>query len=170
MQAIIYKWYYQKSADYAFDNKNAVDDAYRLEEIGKQGNDNKLLYDANILYCRIYAHRNEYAIASGYAVQANYFANILDDSRLKAESLVELGACQEMVNNKISAFRNYKDALLIADRLGDDTLLLDTYGRLSNFFQTHKKTCGGNGVRPKTIPDNAQKQAGGFGSTHAPVL
>jgi hypothetical protein len=135
--AQIFKWYF--SNDYALMNKNALDYASTLEEIGKHDNNNERLYDAYLLYCRIYAHRNNFGQAASYADKANYYANNLNRDDLKAESLLQLGNCQENLNNKIEAFRNYKDALYIAEKIGNDTLQYGAYGHLSDFFRRIKR-------------------------------
>src|SRR5690606_24621074 len=45
------------------------------------------------------------------------------------------GKCQEKNNKKIEAFRNYMDALYLAEKNDNKRLIFDVYGNLSLFFQ-----------------------------------
>jgi hypothetical protein len=132
----IYNWYFSK--EYAFDNKNALDYAGRMDVIGRNDNNDEWLYDAYFTFYKIESHLGKPSVALSYITKANYYANTLNDETMKAKSLLELGNCQDNNNNKIEAFRNYRDALLIANKLNNDTLLYESYERLSEFFRLIK--------------------------------
>jgi len=129
----LYGWYFSK--DYAYSNKNAIDYARRMEAIGKDANNDEWLYQSYLVYYKIYFSQGQVSQALACINRAYYYANILNRDNLKTICLLTMGECQERANNKIDAFRNYMDALFIADRSNNDSLVFLSCGALSNFFR-----------------------------------
>lgn len=129
----VYKWYFSK--DYTLARPDALDIALRMENIAKSNNNDEWLYAACRVQYKIYTLQDKPSVALGVITRANYYANILNDDYLKAQSLLELGACREQNNDKIDAFKNYRDGLVIASKIENDDLVNNAYGRLSEFFR-----------------------------------
>lgn len=76
--------------------------------------------------------------ALAYANSAMKFAATLQDDTLRAESLLLMGRCLEVKNQRIEAFNHYLDAVDTAERISDDRILRKCYSRLSNFYKNIK--------------------------------
>lgn len=66
--------------------------------------------------------------------KANYYVNLVNSDALKAECFLLWGKCLEKTNNKIDAFRNYLNALYLAQKLKNKDLVFQCYNNLSFFY------------------------------------
>lgn len=86
----------------------------------------------------VYLSGYEFDRALEYSYKMLSIAGTSDNARLKAESYLEIGQCLEGKNQKIEAFRNYLNAMSLAERLKDVKLRGECYSMLSNFYNFNK--------------------------------
>lgn len=85
----------------------------------------------NLTEVYLAGYQYEQAIQTAFRVLA--IAGTVDDPALEAESYLLTGRCQDGRNQKIEAFRNYLNALGLAENLNNQDLLRNCYTRLSQF-------------------------------------
>ncbi len=98
-------------------------------------NDNILAYRAYSAMAGINLYEGKAQQALANANKAFHYVSILDNEALKAECYLLMGKCLEQSNEKIEAFRQYSNALYIAQKTEDTSITFSAYQYLSNFYR-----------------------------------
>jgi len=120
--------FYQKALDYALK-------AEQISFIGKTSSDIFRNYKDIV---SVYISGYEFDKALEYSYKLLSLAGAYDNSAMKTESYLCIGQCLEGKNQKIEAFRNYLNAVSLADRTRNSRLQRECYSRLSNFYNFNK--------------------------------
>jgi hypothetical protein len=86
----------------------------------------------------VYLSGYEYDKALEYSYKLLSIAGTREDVGLKATSYLNIGQSLEGKNQRIEAFRNYLNAMSLADRMKNVKLRGECYSRLSNFYNSNK--------------------------------
>ncbi|OJW82485.1 MAG: hypothetical protein BGO69_17725 [Bacteroidetes bacterium 46-16] len=128
------------SVDYHYlSGRKALQLAKNTIQIAKNNNDNTLLYRSYACLTRAYIVNNNIDSAVENVNRAYYHVSQINNDVLKAQCMLLMGGCKELENKKIEAFRNYTDALLIAEKNLSNDLKFDCYQKLSSFYYFLKK-------------------------------
>jgi hypothetical protein len=109
--------------------------AGQMLELAKSNNNNEWYYEAYTAYAKIKLAAYQPVAALDHAGRAYYHVTLLTDDTLKAECMMLYGNCQEQSNQKIEAFRNYINALYLAEKHNNKALILSAFENLSTFYQ-----------------------------------
>jgi hypothetical protein len=120
--------YYQKALDYSL----------KAEQISLLSKKPETLFRSYKNLATVYLAGYEYdkALACSHKLQS--IAGSLENTGWRAEGYLYAGQCFEGKNLKIEAFRNYLNAVSLADRKMDKTLQTECYSRLSGFYNFSK--------------------------------
>jgi len=116
-------------------DSNALSYAENMRSIAERHGNNKWLFES---YYNLASEKVDNQMpnkALGDANKAFYYVNLLDDKRLKIQSILLLGVCNEKLNLKIEAFKNYVNALYMANRDEHNDLIYKSYDRISSFYR-----------------------------------
>jgi tetratricopeptide (TPR) repeat protein len=122
-----------ESANFRNDYKKALGYALEAERISDPRNAAVAFRNTRNLVT-VYLYGYDYDKALEYAYKALSIANSADNPAWRSESYLDIGRSFEGKNQKIEAFRNYLDAMAIAERMQDDRLKMKCYSRLSAFY------------------------------------
>ena len=86
----------------------------------------------------VYLAGYEFDKALEYSYKLLSIAGTSDDIGRKAESYLNIGQCLEGKNQRIEAFRNYLNAVGLAEGIKNTRLCGECYSRLSNFYNLNK--------------------------------
>ncbi len=120
--------YYTKSIDYA----------EKALQYGKNINSAQINCRSYNNLASVYLAGYQYDKALEYGFRTLSVADGLNNDVLKAESYLVISQSLEGKNQAVEAFRNYLNALVIAERLEDSRLLGKCYAQLSGFYQNNK--------------------------------
>ena len=129
---------YFECFDQAKYNNERLKLAKKAELLCRNLKNNYLIWRTCINLCSVYLSAYSTDQALDYAYQSHTIAEELHDDSLKIISSISIGACIEKKNHLIEAFRNYLQALGIADRLQNPGLLNRCYKVLSKFYNQNK--------------------------------
>jgi len=124
---------YIESANFMRDYKQALGYAQEAVRISDPGNAAIAFRNAKNLIT-VYLGGYNYDKALEYGYKALSIANSADNTVWKSESYLEIGKSFEGKNQKIEAFRNYLDALSLAERVNNPRLKIKCYSCLSAFY------------------------------------
>jgi hypothetical protein len=129
---------YVESVDLHDKNRKALDFAIKAEQaaatITTPGISFRTLRNLVTVYLAGYQY--DKALATSYKLLS--VAATAEKNQLKAQSYLYIGQSLEGKNQKIEAFRNYLNALSLAQRTHDDELKRMCYSRLSKFYNFSK--------------------------------
>lgn len=127
-----YKWYFR--LDNTDDAEEAKEYANALLSLAKNHDNNEWYYYAYtaITKTNMAAGNTEKAIEN--VNKAFYYAGLTGNDTLKGECFMQWGKCLEQTNNKLDAFRNYLNALTIAQKQQNIVAVFDCYDNLSFFY------------------------------------
>jgi len=127
-----YKWYFRLNN--TGDVEEANEYANTLLSLAKNHNNNEWYYYAYsaISKTNMAAGNTDKAIEN--INKAFYYAGLNGNDTLKCECFLQWGKCLEQTNNKLDAFRNYLDALNIAQKQQNLQAVSDCYDHLSFFY------------------------------------
>jgi tetratricopeptide (TPR) repeat protein len=91
---------------------------------------------SNLVKVYLAAYRYNEALGSSYQALAQ--ADAMEDEPLRAESYLLIGQSLEGNNQKIEAFRNYLNAVSLAEKTREPALLKKCYSQLSAFYNYNK--------------------------------
>lgn len=86
----------------------------------------------------VYLAGYKYDKALEYSYKALSIATASENKAWKAESYLNIGECLEGKNQKIEAFRNYLNAVSLADRIKNKDLQIRSYQKLSHFYNLNR--------------------------------
>ncbi len=132
LMAKAYNWYFR--LDNATDTEEANEYANSLLTLAKNHNNNEWYYYAYaaISKANMATGNTDKAIES--INKAFYYAGLNGNDTLKCECFLQWGKCLEQTNNKLDAFRNYLNALTIAQKQQNLQAVSDCYHYLSFFY------------------------------------
>lgn len=108
--------------------------ASNMLDIARRSNNNEWYYYAYTALSKTSRKQNNYNEALNNIQQAYYYVSLLPEDNLRAKCMMMYGKCQTQTNKKIEAFRNYLNALYIAEKNDNQKLAFETYGHLADFF------------------------------------
>lgn len=117
-----------------FENyKKALDIAVKAGQVSPV-NDPVIDFRNNNNFVAVYLSGYEYDKALEYSYRSLSIATATENLTWKAESYLDIGKSLEGKNQKIEAFRNYLNAVSIAERIKNTGLRIQCYDRLSQFY------------------------------------
>lgn len=129
---------YMESTDHRYNYEKTMDYATRAEALALVIKDPDIRWRTYINIASVYRSGYQYDKAMSFSFKSFDIASNRNNTGQKVRSYLSIGQSQEGKNQKIEAFRNYLNALNLAEKLGDKTLLLECYERLSMFYLTNK--------------------------------
>jgi hypothetical protein len=113
---------------------------YALEavKLSKQSNNHLQEWQSYRNLVTVYLAGYKYDKAMDASYQALALADALANESLKAESYLLIGQSLESNNQKIESFRNYLNAVSLAEKSKDPALLKKCYSLLSGFYNHNK--------------------------------
>ncbi len=129
---------YLESNDLHTHYPKALDYALKAEQIAGTANNPKAAFRNYKNIASVYLEGYDFDMALSYSYKLLSIAGTSENNSMKAESYLCIGQSLEGKNQKIEAFRNYLNALSLADRIKDRTLQGECYARLSGFYNLSK--------------------------------
>ncbi|MCX6304993.1 MAG: hypothetical protein NT040_08495 [Bacteroidetes bacterium] len=129
---------YVESNDLHENYRKALDYMQKAEQLSLTGNNPEADFRNFKNLASVYLAGYEYDRALEYSYKILSIAGTSENNGLKAESYLFIGQCLEGKNQKIEAFRNYLNAVGLAERMNDARLLGECYSRLSSFYSFNK--------------------------------
>ncbi len=129
---------YVESNDLHVYHRKALDYALKAEQISSVSKNAEVAFRNYKNLASVYLAGYEFDKALEYSYKLLSIAGTSDNIALKAESYLFIGQSLEGKNQKIEAFRNYLNAVSLAERTGDQRLRRECYARLSNFYNFSK--------------------------------
>lgn len=122
------------SIDSSYESPHAVSFAKQMHQLARRANNDIWLWNAHATTAQIHLLDFAFEDALNDAERAYYFASQTGKPKDEMEAHLLLGTCLERKDRRIEAFRHYLDAMHLAERQGDSTLLARCYERLSYFY------------------------------------
>lgn len=126
-----YRLYFNKEIS---NPAEALDYAKNALGIAEKSYNNNWLYISNISYAKVLMAADDNKPALDKITKAYYYAGLTNNDTFKVECFLVWGKCLEQTNNKLDAFRNYLNALHIAQKHKMKTAVFDCYGQISFFY------------------------------------
>jgi len=127
-----------ETTDPTYNYKKTIGYARKAEELSREIKDDCLqwrtLYNIANIYCAGYEY--DKAVTASY--KSFETAIFIKNANFKCKSYLSIGQSLEGKNQKIEAFRNYLNALSLAEGLKDIDLISDCLGKLSQFYSNNK--------------------------------
>jgi len=120
--------YYQKALGYAL----------KAEQLSSVINDPGAVFRSYKNLAAVYLSGYEYDKALEYSYKSLSVSASTDNINWKAESYLYIGRSLEGKNQKIEAFRNYLNAISLAERIKNSDLAMKCYDQLSHFYNLNK--------------------------------
>ncbi len=129
---------YAESCDLRENYQKALDYALKAEQISFAGKNPEVIFNNYRNLASVYLAGYEFDKSLEYSYKLLSIAGTSDNMALKSESYLDIGQSLEGKNQKIEAFRNYLNAMTLADRIKNPGLQKECYSRLSNFYNFSK--------------------------------
>ncbi|MBK7028768.1 MAG: hypothetical protein IPH45_06005 [Bacteroidales bacterium] len=129
---------YLENNDLSVNNLKARNYANQALELSRQLHVPILEWTALCNLAQVFLADYEFNKALTVSYKALALAGSENNTELKTESFLLIGRCLEGQNQKIEAFRNYLNAVGIAESVHNDNLLKKCYSELSGFFNLSK--------------------------------
>jgi hypothetical protein len=129
---------YIRCNDLRSNYQKALDYALAADQLARSMNDIGVNYLTSSNLARVYLAGYEYDKALEYSYRSLSIATTEDAVTRKVESYLLIGQSLEGKNYPIEAFRNYISAISLAEKQGDQDLLINCYNRLSAFYNLNK--------------------------------
>lgn len=129
---------YIESNDPGMNLQKSLGYALKAVELSKQANNTKAEWRSCSNLVKVYLTSYKYDKALGSSYEALSLADAINDLELKATSYLLIGQSLEGNNQKIEAFRNYLNAVALAEKTGKPALLKNCYAQLSGFYNLNK--------------------------------
>jgi len=105
----------------------------------KTSTKNERMYEAYLSLSKADLTRRKFSNAIDDINKAYYHVSQMNNEKLRAECMLQMGYCQELNNKKIEAFRSYMDALFIANKINSNEIRFNAFERLATFYFSLKK-------------------------------
>jgi hypothetical protein len=143
-------------------NQRALGYALKAEQITSARNNPDMDFRTYKNLVSVYLSGYNYDKALEYGYKSLSIASTNENNSWKAESYLEIGKSLEGKNQVIEAFRNYLNAVSLAERIKNKALLIRCYDQLSGFYNfnklyyqsTHYKLLQGDLLRTQTPVDS----------------
>ncbi|MCX6245926.1 MAG: hypothetical protein NTU98_14625 [Bacteroidetes bacterium] len=119
---------YQKALGYAL----------KAEQLSSLSNNPAVVFRSYKNLAAVYLAGYEYDKALEYSYKSLSISASTDNIKWKAESYLDIGRSLEGKNQKIEAFRNYLNAISLAERTKDRDLMTKCDDQLSQFYNLNK--------------------------------
>lgn len=129
-----YRQYFRLKEDKFLYRDRAYEYANNMMAIARNHNNNTWFYYAYSAITKTIIAPNNADSALDKVNRAFYYVGLTNNDTLKAECFLLWGKCLEQTNHKIDAFRNYLNALYLAQKHENHKLIFESYGRLSTFY------------------------------------
>jgi hypothetical protein len=129
---------YIESNDLHENYQKALDYALKAEQISTTAINPGIAFRNYKNLALVYLSGYEFDKALEYSYKLLSIAGTSENNELKAESYLYIGQSLEGKNQKIEAFRNYLNAVGLAERIKHFKLRGECYSRLSNFYNFNK--------------------------------
>lgn len=126
--------YYLELLDNTAFNKERLIIAKKAEEISVHISDPHLVWRTFSNCCNTFQTGYQYDKALDFGYRCHTISEELNEDSLKILSSLMIGACLEKRNHFIEAFRNYLQALNIADKGQNDRFRVRCYSALAQFY------------------------------------
>ena len=136
LRQLAYSSYIQSNNLYACYSK-ALGYALKAEQISLESSP-KIIYQNTLNLATVYLAGYAYDNALNYSYKALSLITTYNNDLWKAESFLKIGNSLEGKNQKIEAFRNYLNALSLAERLKNIDLQIKCYDYLSHFYNLNR--------------------------------
>ncbi len=108
--------------------------ANNMLALAKAHSNNLWHYHAYAAQSAVCMAENNTKQAIDYISKAYYYIGLTDNDTFKAECFLQWGKCLELTNNKLDAFRNYLNALTLAQEQQNHLEIYNCYDHLSYFY------------------------------------
>ncbi|OSZ78732.1 hypothetical protein CAP35_10935 [Chitinophagaceae bacterium IBVUCB1] len=108
--------------------------ANNMLALAKVHNDNEWYYHAYSAQSAVSMAENNNKLAIDNISKAYYYIGLTNNDTFKTECFLQWGKCLELTNNKLDAFRNYLNALTIAQKQQNHQEISNCYDHLSYFY------------------------------------
>lgn len=129
-----YRQYFQNKENKFTDNGRTQEYANNMLALARNHNDNTWKYYAYSASVKTLINLKKTDEAIEKVNKAFYYVGFTNNDTLKAECFLLWGKCLEQTNNKIEAFRNYLNALYLAQKHQNNAQISQCYNSLSLFY------------------------------------
>ncbi len=129
---------YIESNDLYQNYQKALSYALMSEQLAAESNNQLMVFKSYKNLFTVYMEGFEYDKALEYSYKALSFAASTDDINLKVESYLNIGRSLDGKNQKIEAFRNYLNAISIAEQIKNTWLQIECCAQLSKYYNMNK--------------------------------
>jgi tetratricopeptide (TPR) repeat protein len=137
LQLIAYNRYIE-SNNLIKNNQKALDFALKAEQVSSFNNNPAVVFRNYKNLISVYLTGYEYDKALACSYKSLSISTSTKNIKWQAESYLNIGKSLEGKNQKIEAFRNYLNAVSIAEQIKNTDLQIECYARLSDFYNLNK--------------------------------
>lgn len=116
------------------DKEQSQEYATNMLSLAKSKNDNEWYYHALVAQSKVSMASGNTKEAIDNITKAYYYVGLTQNDTFKTECFLHWGKCLELTNNKLDAFRNYLNALTLAQELQNYSEIFNCYDHLSYFY------------------------------------
>lgn len=129
---------YIESNDLYQNYQKALNYALISEQLATESNNPEMVFNSYKNLFTVYLEGFEFDKALEFSYKALSYAASTDNIKLKVESYLNIGRSLDGKNQKIEAFRNYLNAISLAERIKNTKLQIECCAQLSKYYNMNK--------------------------------